>query len=572
MKEEQKNFILFAAFAALVLLGWPMISHWLFPQQPAAPAKMVDGKLQPVPNSGVDAAANAPKTIRAREAVLADSPRVAIDTPALKGSINLKGLRIDDLVLRQYDQTVDKNSPPIRLLSPSGAEGSYFAQFGWQGAGAPDANTVWKADGQTLTPATPVKLTATNSAGQTFTVELGVDSNFMFTVRQTVANRGAAPVAVTPYTLISRGQRSTDTSQWAAHVGPVAATIDAAHYINWKDIESTPQQFATTGGWVGFSDHYWLTAAIPDQRGGVTIQQRGTAAQQYQADVALSQPIAIRPGKESTYTSHFFAGAKEVKLLDAYQKQYDIAKFERAIDWGWFEIIERPIFTYLSWLFKLVGNFGVAIILLTITIRGLLFPIAQKQFASMAKMRQVQPKMKAIQERYKDDKQRQQQEIMQLYKAEKVNPLAGCAPMLLQIPIMFALYKVLLLTIEMRHQPFVLWIKDLSAPDPATILNLFGYLHYPLPSFLAIGVVPVLLGVSMFFQMRMNPAPMDEMQKQMFAIMPWMLMFLMAPFAVGLQLYWITSNILTVLQQQWLYARHPEMKVPVEKPKAVKAK
>ncbi|WP_294256359.1 membrane protein insertase YidC [uncultured Sphingomonas sp.] len=572
MKEEQKNFILFAAFAALVLLGWPMISHWFFPQQPAAPAKMVDGKLQPVPNSGVDPATNAPKTIRSRDAVLADTPRVAIDTPALKGSINLKGLRIDDLVLRQYDQTVAKNSPPIRLLSPSGAEGSYFAQFGWQGAGAPDGNTVWKADGATLTPATPVKLTTTNSAGQTFTVELGVDSNYMFTVRQTVANRGGAPVAVTPYTLISRGQRSTDTSQWAAHVGPVAATQDGAHYVNWKDIESAPQQFASNGGWVGFSDHYWLTAAIPDQRGGVTIQQRGTAAQQYQADVALAQPIAIRPGKEATYTSHFFAGAKEVKLLDAYQKQYNIARFERAIDWGWFEIIERPIFTYLSWLFKLVGNFGVAIILLTITIRGLLFPIAQKQFASMAKMRQVQPKMKAIQERYKDDKQRQQQEIMQLYKAEKVNPLAGCAPMLLQIPIMFALYKVLLLTIEMRHQPFVLWIKDLSAPDPATILNLFGYLHFTLPSFLAIGVVPVLLGVSMFFQMRMNPAPMDEMQKQMFAIMPWMLMFLMAPFAVGLQLYWITSNVLTVLQQQWLYSRHPEMKVPVEKPKAAKAK
>ncbi|MET3725887.1 membrane protein insertase YidC [Sphingomonas trueperi] len=572
MKEEQKNFILFAAFAALVLLGWPMISHWFFPQQPAAPAKMVDGKLQPVPNSGVDPATNAPKTIRSRDAVLVDSPRVAIDTPALKGSINLKGLRIDDLVLRQYDQTVAKNSPPIRLLSPSGAEGSYFAQFGWQGAGAPDGNTVWKADGETLTPAAPVKLTTTNSAGQTFTVELGVDSNYMFTVRQTVTNRGGAPVAVTPYTLISRGQRSTDTSQWAAHVGPVAATNDAAHYINWKDIESTPQQFATTGGWVGFSDHYWLTAAIPDQRGGVNIQQRGTAAQQYQADVALAQPIAIRPGKEATYTSHFFAGAKEVKLLDAYQKQYDIAKFERAIDWGWFEIIERPIFTYLSWLFKLVGNFGVAIILLTITIRGLLFPIAQKQFASMAKMRQVQPKMKAIQERYKDDKARQQQEIMQLYKAEKVNPLAGCAPMLLQIPIMFALYKVLLLTIEMRHQPFVLWIKDLSAPDPATILNLFGYLHFTLPSFLAIGVVPVLLGVSMFFQMRMNPAPMDEMQKQMFAIMPWMLMFLMAPFAVGLQIYWITSNVLTVLQQQWLYARHPEMKVPVAKPGTAKAK
>lgn len=572
MKEEQKNFVLFAVFAALILFGWPVISRWIFPQQPPAPAKMVDGKLQPVPNPGADPAANSPKAIRNRDAVLAETPRVEIETPALQGSINLKGLRIDDLVLREYDQTVAKNSPPIRLLSPSGAEGAYFAQFGWQGANVPDANTVWQADGDKLTPATPVKLTATNSAGQVFQVELAVDSNFMFTVRQTVANRAGAPVAVTPYTLISRGQRSADTSQWAAHVGPVAATSDAANYIDWKDIESTPQQFATTGGWVGFSDHYWLTAAIPDQRASVNIQQRGTAAQQYQADVARSQPITVQPGQQSSYTSHFFAGAKEVKLLDAYQKQYDIAKFERAIDWGWFEIIERPIFTYLSWLFSVVKNFGVAIILLTITIRALLFPIAQRQFASMAKMRQVQPKMKAIQERFKDDKPRQQQEIMKLYKDEKVNPLAGCAPMLLQIPIMFALYKVLLLTIEMRHQPFALWIRDLSAPDPATILNLFGYLHFTPPSFLAIGVVPVLLGVSMYFQMKFNPAPMDEMQKQVFAIMPWMLMFLMAPFAVGLQIYWITSNVLTVLQQQLLYARHPEMKVPVEKPSAAKAK
>ncbi|KTF67629.1 membrane protein insertase YidC [Sphingomonas sp. HT-1] len=572
MKEEQKNFVLFAVFAALILFGWPVISRWVFPQQPPAPAKMVDGKLQPVPNPGADPAANSPKAIRNRDAVLAETPRVEIETPALQGSINLKGLRIDDLVLREYDQTVAKNSPPIRLLSPSGAEGAYFAQFGWQGPNVPDANTVWQADGDKLTPATPVKLTATNSAGQVFQVELAVDSNFMFTVRQTVANRAGAPVAVTPYTLISRGQRSADTSQWAAHVGPVAATSDAANYIDWKDIESTPQQFATTGGWVGFSDHYWLTAAIPDQRASVNIQQRGTAAQQYQADVARSQPISVQPGQQSSYTSHFFAGAKEVKLLDAYQKQYDIAKFERAIDWGWFEIIERPIFTYLSWLFSVVKNFGVAIILLTITIRALLFPIAQRQFASMAKMRQVQPKMKAIQERFKDDKPRQQQEIMKLYKDEKVNPLAGCAPMLLQIPIMFALYKVLLLTIEMRHQPFALWIRDLSAPDPATILNLFGYLHFTPPSFLAIGVVPVLLGVSMYFQMKFNPAPMDEMQKQVFAIMPWMLMFLMAPFAVGLQIYWITSNVLTVLQQQLLYARHPEMKVPVEKPSAAKAK
>ncbi len=266
-----------------------------------------------------------------------------------------------------------------------------------------------------------------------------------------------------------------------------------------------------------------------------------------------------------TYTSHFFAGAKEVKLLDDYQSSLGIAQFDRAIDWGWFGLIEQPIFYYLDWLWRLVGNFGVAIILLTITIRGLLFPVAHKQFASMANMRAIQPKMKALQERYKDDKPKQQQEIMKLYKEEKVNPLAGCVPILLQVPIMFALYKVLILTIEMRHQPFVLWIHDLSAPDPATIINLFGLLNFTPPSFLAIGVIPVLLGVSMYFQIKLNPAPMDEMQKQIFAIMPWMLMFVMAPFAVGLQIYWITSNLITIAQQSWLYSRHPALKQKPEK-------
>jgi YidC/Oxa1 family membrane protein insertase len=271
-----------------------------------------------------------------------------------------------------------------------------------------------------------------------------------------------------------------------------------------------------------------------------------------------------------SHTSRFFAGAKETALLDTYEAQ-GVTRFGKAIDWGWFEILEKPIFYYLDWLFRMIGNFGVAIICLTITIRLLLFPIANKQFASMANMRAIQPKMKALQERHKDDKQRQQQEIMKLYKEEKVNPLAGCLPLLLQIPIMYALYKVLLLTIEMRHQPFVLWIRDLSAPDPATILNLFGYLPFTVPGFLAIGVIPVLLGVSMYYQIKLNPAPMDDMQKQIFAIMPWMLMFVMAPFAVGLQVYWITSNVITILQQRWLYSKHPGLKEPLPK-KEAKAK
>jgi YidC/Oxa1 family membrane protein insertase len=567
VKDDHKNFLIFALLAAVILFGWPAIQHWIFPQQNPAPTQIQGGETKVLPQPGADPTADSPKALRDRQIVLAESPRVQIETPALRGSINLKGARLDDLVLTKYDETVDKNSPPIRLLSPGGAAGAYFAQFGWQGAGvqAPGPETVWQASGTKLTPTTPVTLTSTSPTGQIFRIELSVDQNYMFGIRQSVANVGSTPVSVTPYALLSRASRSTDADQWAAHVGPVAVADRAANYIDWDDIESTPEQLNTTGGWVGYSDHYWLTALVPDQRVPVQLQHRGTAAQAYQADYQLAQPLSLEPGKKVTYSSRFFAGAKEVKLLEGYQDKLGIVQFDKAIDWGWFGVIEIPIFYYLDWLFRLVGNFGVAIILLTLTIRALLFPIAQKQFASMASMRAIQPKMKALQERYKDDKQRQQQEIMKLYKQEKVNPLAGCLPMLLQIPIMFALYKVLLLAIEMRHQPFVAWIRDLSAPDPLTPLNLFGLLDFSPPSFIAIGVIPILLGVSMYFQMKLNPAPMDEMQKQIFSLMPWLLMFMMAPFAVGLQVYWITSNVITILQQNWLYSKHPALKEPVKK-------
>jgi YidC/Oxa1 family membrane protein insertase len=567
VKDEQKNFVIFAVLAALILFGWPQIAHWIFPQQQPAPVKIEGGKTKPVANPGADPAADSPGALRARELVLAETPRVQIETPKLRGSINLKGARIDDLVLLPYAETVAKNAPPIRLLSPGGAKGAYFAQFGWQGAGvqAPGPDTVWQASGTRLTPATPVTLSAQSPTGQVFRIELSVDENYMFGVRQTVANLGTVPVSVTPYALVSRADKSTDVDQWAAHVGPIAVYGGAADYIDYKEVDEAQQAFSTTGGWAGYTDHYWLTAVIPDQRVTAQLQQRPTPTKGYQADYQLAAPLNVPAGKKVSYTSHFFAGAKEVKLLEAYQDKLGIVQFDRAIDWGWFGVIEVPIFYYLDWLFRLVGNFGVAIILLTLTIRLLLFPIAQRQFASMAAMRAVQPKMKALQERWKDDKQRQQQEIMKLYKEEKVNPLAGCLPILLQIPIMFALYKVLLLTIEMRHQPFVGWIRDLSAPDPLLILNLFGLLNFTPPSFLAIGVFPILLGISMWAQFKLNPAPMDDMQKQIFAIMPWMLMFLMAPFAVGLQVYWITSNVLTMAQQWLLYRQHPALKQPIQK-------
>ncbi|MES2338192.1 MAG: membrane protein insertase YidC [Pseudomonadota bacterium] len=563
MTNDNKNFVLFAVLAALILFGWPVITRTFFPAANPPATKMVDGKSKALPNPAADPTADSPAAIRDRAVVLAESPRIRIETPTLKGSINLKGARIDDLILTKYDETIDANSPPIRLLSPSGTADAYFAGFGWRGAAGfapPAGDTVWQASGQALTPQTPVTLTAANAAGQRFRIVLAVDDKYMFTVTQTVANAGGTAVAVAPYSFVNRTGVSKDPDSWTIHTGPMATHNGAADYdINFKDIDETPASFTSKGGWYGFVDKYWLTAAIPDQGSNVTAQFRAGANKSYQADYTVA-PKSLAPGAAITTTARFFAGAKEVNLLDNYEDRFGITHFGKAIDWGWFEVIEKPIFKYLDWLFRMIGNFGFAIILLTFTVRLIMFPIAQKQFASMASMRAIQPKLKALQERYKDDKPRLQQEMMALYKTEKVNPVAGCLPTLLQIPIFYALYKVLMLTIEMRHQPFVAWIKDLSAPDPATILNLFGYLDFTPPHFLAIGVIPVLLGISMYFQFKLNPAPMDDIQKQVFSLMPWVLMFVMAPFAVGLQVYWITSNILTIAQQQWLYSRHPALK------------
>ncbi len=582
MSDDNRNLIIFAILAAVILLGWPLLASRFIPTARPPVTKIEGGQTKIVKSAAdnpVDGARQAP---RDRAIVLRETPRLPIVTPAVQGSINLKGARLDDLVLLRHRQTIDKKAPPVRLLSPSGAAHSYFASFGWAGDGiaTPSKDTVWTADATRLTPRTPVTLGWTNPQGVRFRIRIAVDANYMFTVQQSVANPGAAPVTVKPYGLISRSGVPTEIDNWANHVGPVGVFGPGANYdITYQNLKGEAPSFwgklfgssakagenyfDHRGGWLGFGDIYWLAALIPDQNTQVHAGFRGAPGDVFQADYTTA-PVTVAPGRVATQTSRFFAGAKEVAVIDGYQDDGGIANFDKAIDWGWFRIIEKPIFYYLSFLSQLIGNFGVAIIALTITVRGLLFPIAQRQFASMAKMKAIQPKMKALQERYKDDKERQQKEIMALYRSEGVNPLAGCLPVLLQIPIMYALYKVLLLTIEMRHQPFALWIRDLSVPDPATILNLFGLLPFTVPAFLAIGVIPVLLGVSMYFQFKLNPAPMDETQKQVFAIMPWMLMFVMAPFAVGLQLYWITSNVLTILQQRLLYARHPEMLAPVK--------
>ena len=562
MNEDRRNFVLFAVIAALILFGWPLLQERLFPTARPPVTKIEDGRQTPLPQPQADPTADSPAAIRDRRIVLRETPRVRIDTPRLQGSINLRGARIDDLVLVDYKESIAAKSPPIRLLSPAGTPAAYFAGFGWRGEGlappAPDAR--WTASGDVLAPGRPVTLTAAGGNGQRYLIQLAVDDGYMFTVRQTVLNAGPRAVSAAATGFVNRDAPATNADTWTIHVGPMSVHENAADYdTDYDDLDEGQQRFATKGGWLGFSDLYWLTALVPDQGVAFDGQFRAGGGKTYQADFT-TRPRVVQPGQAITQSSRFFAGAKEVELLDRYTDREGISKFDRAIDWGWFREIMRPIFAYLHWLFERVGNFGVAIILLTLTVRALMFPIAQRQFASMARMRAIQPKMKAIQDRYKDDKVRMQQEVMALYKNEKVNPFAGCLPTLVQIPVFYALYKVLMLAIEMRHQPFVAWIKDLSAPDPLTPLNLFGLLDFSPPAFIAIGVVPILLGVSMWLQFKLNPQPTDPAQQQVFAILPWVLMFVMAPFAVGLQVYWITSNLLGIAQQKLLYSRHPELK------------
>ncbi|WP_419825957.1 membrane protein insertase YidC [Sphingomonas sp.] len=557
---EQRNLILALVLSALVLLGWTLISDRLAPPATKPSTTVVNGKTVPLPNPQAQPVATGPAAVRTRGAVLGASPRVRIATPRLAGSINLTGARIDDLVLVTQRETIAKNSPPVRLFSPDGTELAYFAGFGWTGQGMalPGPTTRWTADGALLAPGRPVTLRWSNGQGQAFAIQLAVDDQYLFTVRQSVGNAGATPVAIRPFSFVTRAGQSKDPSTWAAHVGPIGVFDGAADYsVDWKDLDKAGDAGETrhsTGGWLGFGDKYWLTAAIPDPKAPVDAAFRASNGR-YQAEYAGAQQ-GVPAGGQATTRAYLFAGGKDATLLDRYDAQLGFDKLDHAIDWGWFIWFEKPIFYVLDWLFRTVGNFGLAIVLLTCLVRGLMFPIAHRQFRSAAQMRIVQPKMKALQERYKDDKQKLQEEMMKLYRQEKINPVAGCLPVFLQIPIFYALYKVLTLTLEMRHQPFFLWIKDLSAPDPLTPVNLFGFLPFVPTGFFHLSVLAILLGVTMFLQFRLNPAPVtDPAQKQMFALMPWFMMFIMSPFAAGLQVYYIMSNSITILQQRWLNSR-----------------
>ena len=575
-----RNMVLAGVITLAIFIGWDWGMKYFYPgadKRPAqaassaAPVSAASGSAaKPTREGGLTSESDQALEAKDLKTALDPAVRVAIAAPGLAGSINLVGGLVDDLTTNRHTAAAEKGSEAQRILSPVGTPAQYYAEFGWRRAdGQPDPSlpgpaTQWTAPaGAKLTPPTPVTLTWTNPAGAQFALTYAIDEDYLITATQSVTNAGAAPLAVKPYALLNRTSKTASLNSWNVRSGPFGAFDDTVDFVpSYDDLEE--QKSVINSGkpdWLGFTDIYWMSALAPAAPGG-TGEFWSLGSKVFQADVAYPV-VNIAPGQKTERVTRLFAGAKEAAVLDKYEAA-GIANFGLAIDWGWFRWFEKPIFGLLSWLFQMVGNFGVAIIALTVIVRAVMFPIAQRQFTSMAAMKAIQPKMKAIQERYKDDKPKQQQEIMALYKQEGVNPLAGCLPIFLQIPVFFALYKVLILSVEMRHQPFFGWIKDLSAPDPLHILNLFGLLDFTPPSFLAIGILAVLLGVTMHFQFKLNPAQMDPAQQQIFALMPWLMMFIMAPFAAGLLIYWITSNVLTIAQQAYLYSKHPQLKAQAE--------
>jgi YidC/Oxa1 family membrane protein insertase len=592
MNQDPKNLILAIGLSLLVIIGWqyfyagPQMEKQRQAQsqlqQPApkppsgAPTPTPNAAGQgpvpgaaPPPNAGIQP--TSPEAIRTREQALAQSPRIRVNTKSLSGSIALKGGRIDDVVLKGYRETTDPTSPNIVLLSPSGSPQPYYAEWGFvpqpgQNIELPKSDTLWKADSAVLTAEKPVNLTFDNGAGLIFHRTIAVDDQYMFTVTQSIENKGTDPVTLYPYELVSRHGKPVVSGYAVLHEGFVGVVGDSGvKETSYDGVEKEPgstQHLDGTGGWLGFTDKYWATAVIPDQN--MPIKGRylasGTGQKIYQVDQqGAAQTVA--PGATVAVNSRLFAGAKVSDLLDRYESGLGIKKFDLLIDWGWFYFITRPMFKLIDFFYRIIGNFGLAILCVTLLVKIAFFPLANRSYMSMARMKAMQPQMKALQERYKDDRAKQQQELMALYKREKINPVAGCLPVVIQIPVFFSLYKVLFVTIEMRQAPFFGWIKDLSQPDPTNIFTLFGLVpwdptHIPLiGSFLWLGIWPIIMGLSMWIQMKMNPEPTDPVQKQMFAYMPIIFTFMLGSFPAGLVIYWTWNNLLSVTQQGFIMRR-----------------
>jgi YidC/Oxa1 family membrane protein insertase len=559
---DQRNLLIAIVLAMVVVFGWQYLVGVPKPlQPPARPAQTRALQQTPSPASPKsNAIASAvPSAKTPTGAAPAATARVGIDTPALEGSINLTGGRFDDLKLRRYRETTDPHSPEIVLLSPAASEHPYFAEFGWlNSAGAqapvPGPDTVWKqVQGDKLSPGHDIELSYDNGAGLTFTRRISVDQNYMFTVTDAVANHGTSPVTLYPYGLVNRQNLPNTTHYWVVHEGFVGVLGGILKDPTYADLAKNNdlQTFNSTGGWLGITDKYWMAAAIPPQNDQFSATYKaydfnGTKA--YQSDFRM-MPEVVAPNGAQSLTYHLFAGAKIVNLVNQYEQTLGIQRFDMAIDWGWFAFITKPMFQAIDLLYRFVGNFGIAILIFTVFVKALFFPLANASYRSMSKMKKLQPEMERLRERFKNDKVQQQQALMQLYQKEKVNPVSGCLPMLIQIPVFFSLYKVLLVTIDMRHAPFFGWIKDLSAADPTSVFNLFGLIPWMPPQYLMIGVFPLIMGLTMWLQTNLNPPPADPAQQKIFGFMPLIFTFMMANFPVGLVIYWSCNNTLSIIQQ-----------------------
>jgi len=577
MDDQNKNLILATALSFIVILVWfvlfpPPEPDVALDATPPAASTPLDGtaSVPSAPADSVTQPADATNTPEASAA--ADAPRIAIETPRLSGSISLLGGRIDDLTLNDYRQANEDDAPVVTLMSPVGTAGAHYALYGWapaagvDPAAVPGPNTQWTvASGTTLGVDTPLRLEWSNDAGQTFTRDIAIDDQYMFTITQSVANNGAADVSMAPYGLIARHGEPEDLKNFfILHEGVVAMADGELSEVDWSDIpdyEIDPRQGARAetiaveqNGWIGFTDHYWMSTLVPAPgsafRQVIKYDERRDI---YQTEAVLPTR-QVAAGATTSVTTQLFAGAKEWDAIRTYQSA-GVEGFIDSIDWGWFFFLTKPIFWLLHEMNLIIGNMGWAIIGLTLVIKAILFPLAYKSYVSMAKMKELQPQMEKLKEAAGDDRQKMQQGMMELYKKEKVNPAAGCLPILLQIPIFFSLYKVIFVTIELRHAPFFGPFQDLSAPDPTTFLNLFGLLPIDAPepnsimALIFIGILPLLLGISMWMQQKLNPAPTDPTQQMIFAWMPWIFMFMLGSFASGLVVYWIANNTITFTQQ-----------------------
>lgn len=580
MDDQNKNLILATALSFVVILVWFLLFPPPEPAPTPAPADAVattEGvATPPLATTGTTAATEAaPEVAAATEAA-----RIEIDTPRITGTISLSGGRIDDLKLKDYRVTIDPSSDLVRLLSPVGQKGAYYALYGWAPGGdldyaeVPGPNTEWTvASGNTLSIDKPVTLRWDNGKGLIFSRTMSIDKNYMFSVTQSVENLGTADVRLAPYGIVARhGQPADLQNFFVLHEGVVGRADGKLTEIKYKDMMKLPPVEregaqaevidATTDGWIGFTDKYWMTTLIPEQGKPFTSVTK-YVPQTDVFQVEVRQPvISVAPGTSASSTSRLFAGAKEWATIRMYQNEGGIAGFIDSIDWGWFFFLTKPIFMVLHWLNGLIGNMGLAIIALTFVLKLIVLPLAYKSYVSMARMKELQPELEALKEKAGDDKQKLQKDMMQLYKDKKVNPAAGCLPVLIQIPIFFSLYKVIFVTIELRHAPFFGWLRDLSAPDPSSLFNLFGLLPWAAPALgttlalIFIGVLPILLGITMWLQQKLNPAPTDPSQAMIFAWMPWVFMFMLGGFASGLVLYWITNNTITFGQQYLIMRSH----------------